>query len=65
MADKASAAATSGFILGGLLCLGLILFGIAATIVLSLIPAFTANHGQQGYGSGNSMYIKFHMIVIK
>jgi hypothetical protein len=62
MADRASAGATSGLILGGLLCLGLILFGIAATIVLSLIPAFTQNHGQQGYGSAyafDALMLKF------
>jgi hypothetical protein len=45
------AGTTSAVIFGGFLCLGLVLFAIAAAIVLSLISIYTPNHGQQGYGS--------------
>jgi hypothetical protein len=40
----------SGLIIGGFLCLGLILLGIAATIVLSLISTFTSNNSVDTYG---------------
>jgi hypothetical protein len=41
---------TTGLIMGGFLCLGLVLLAIAATVVLSLIGIYTSNHSQQGYG---------------
>jgi hypothetical protein len=53
----AGAGKTSAFIVAGFLCLGLVLFAIAAAIILSLIPIYTSNHGEQGYGSGNSNFI--------
>ncbi len=60
-----SAGVTSAVIFGGFLCIGLILFAIAAAIILSLIPIYTSNHSQLGYGSGNSVSTKFHTIFIK
>jgi hypothetical protein len=40
----------TGIIVGGFLCLGLVLLGIAATIVLSLIASYTSNNSVQTYG---------------
>ena len=54
----AKAAATGPAILfGGLLCIGLFLFAIAAAIVLSLIPTFTTSSDAEQYGAGNSNFI--------
>jgi hypothetical protein len=53
------AGTTSAIITGGFLCVGLVFFSIAATVVLSLISLYTPNHGQAGYGEGNSVYTKF------
>ncbi len=55
----AGAGTTSALIMGGFLCLGLVLVAIAATVILSLISLYTPNHGQTGYGEGNSVYTKF------
>ncbi len=55
----AGAGTTSALIMGGFLCLGLVLVAIAATVILSLISIYTPNHGQTGYGEGNSVYTKF------
>jgi hypothetical protein len=46
-----SAGVTSAVIFGGFLCIGLFLLAIATAIILSLIPIYTSNHSQQGYGS--------------
>jgi len=40
----------SGIIVGGFLCLGLVLLAIAATVVLSLIGTYTANSSQNTWG---------------
>jgi hypothetical protein len=48
--------------MGGFLCLGLVLVGIAGTVVLSLISLYTANHGEAGYGEEyrlDAMMLKF------
>ena len=43
---------TAGAVLAGFLCLGLFLFAIAATIILSLISIYTPNSSQAGFGDG-------------
>jgi len=49
---------------GVFLCLGMILFLIAATIVLSLISIYTPNHGEEGYGERKYKYRIFKNILL-
>lgn len=48
----------SAVIMGGFICLGLVMFRITATIVLSFISVDTPNHSEEGWGEGNSIYKK-------
>jgi hypothetical protein len=52
-------------IVGVFICLGVILFLIAATIVLSLISIYTPNHGEEGYGERKYKYRVFKNILLK
>jgi len=56
---------TSYNIIGVFLCLGAILFLIAATIVLSLISLYMPNHGEEGYGDRKYKYRIFKKILFK
>lgn len=40
----------TSIVAGGFLCIAITFFLIAATIVLSLIPLYTPNHGEEGFG---------------
>lgn len=51
----------AGLVIGGFLCLGLIMLAIAATIILSLISIYTSNDSQVGFGDEyrlNSVVLK-------
>ncbi|CAF1453621.1 unnamed protein product [Adineta steineri] len=48
-------------VMGGLLCLSIMFFVVAAIIVLSLIPLYTANRGEIGYGE----HYQIKTLVIK
>jgi hypothetical protein len=51
---------TSNLALVGFFCIGMALFAIAATIVLSLISLYIPNHSQPGYGER-----KYKQIIFK
>jgi hypothetical protein len=55
----------SSLAVGGLLCFGIFSFLLAATIVLSLIPIYTPDHSDEGFGDRKYKYITLKIVFLK
>jgi len=55
----------SSLAVGGLLCFGIFSFLLAATIVLSLIPVYTPDHSDEGFGDRKYKYITLEFLFKK